>query len=216
MSKDNLTYDGHVKDASKPVGGGGRYMGNAGTNYDAINDRVIDPNLSIYDNIDYGDDEEVDEEYERHASNGLSLIIGIPLAILFGPVVTAYIITAIVDCLVPVFEFLFIPSIIVVLASTTFLSKSKRFIRTKILEDSMNKLILHIVNIGCGFSIVYVLTQNESLRWIENIERTTSYGNTFGTTFVHVTYLVVLYSLRIIIPAIIIPLIQRIIWKIIK
>lgn len=205
MSKSNVDYTGHVIDSSKTVN-----VPCHGSNVDYLN-RVIDPSKSVY--------EDIDDDYIEGVGSGATDIFSIALGILIGPAILVSFLVQLIDSFRFLYELLYIPSVIIVILTTILFSKFGEKFKIGKLNDMRFRKIFLVVNSICGFIVVYVSTSSFTLRHIENIERSfnnSTATNTMSGAFVALWVDILLYLLRIIIPAIIVPLVQKLIWKVCK
>lgn len=205
MSKSNVDYTGHVIDPSKTVN-----VPCHGSNVDYLNN-VIDPSKSVY--------EDIDDDYIEGVGSGATDIFSIALGILIGPAILVSFLVQLIDSFRFLYELLYIPSVIIVVLTTVLFSKFGEKFKIGKLNDMKFRKIFLVVNSICGFIVVYVSTSSFTLRHIENIERSfnnSTATNTMSGAFIALWVDILLYLLRIIIPSIIVPLVQKLIWKVCK
>jgi len=164
---------------------------------------------------------EDDDEYDN-CNNGPSCGDGIAkvISVIAGPAIMVSLITQFVASLIPFFMVLYIPSFIFVLTTTVILSSfGDKFttgnLKVKLHDKNFRRVILRINSIA-GFIIVYIKIATPSMMIINQISKLVPSVDTVLESFLIMTFYTVLYASRLIIPIILIPLAQRIIWKALK
>jgi len=160
-------------------------------------------------------DNMIDMDVNVDGLAGLVDIFLIPFLPVLVPAMFMAILARIFDSIYFFMKTLVIPSILLILILTFVLPNISYAIKKgKDLGFLYHRL--WILNYILGFIICYTLMHTNMVRFIEGIGKKLGHASTIGGSVKDIIILTILYGLRFLIPLIIIPIIQKLLWFLLK
>ena len=160
-------------------------------------------------------DNMMDMDVNVDGLSGLVDILLIPFLPVLVPAMLMAILARIFDSIYFFMKTLVTPSIVLVLILTFVLPNISYAIKR-----GKNLGFLHrclwILNYILGFIICYAFMHTNMVRFIEGVGKKMGHASTIGGSIKDIIVLTILYALRFLIPLIIIPMMQNLLWFLLK
>lgn len=190
-------------------------LGSKGINLSNVDNLgyVIDPSEPVFNtgemsllNADVGDIE--------ISGDGLGNLVELllkPFMPILAPAMVMAILARIFDAIYFFLKALFTPSIFIVLISTVMLPNISYAIKKGKNLGTIH-FVLWVFNCISGFIVCYVLMNRNMVKFIENVGKEMGHASSIGESIKDIIILTILYMLRFLIPLLIIPILQKIVW----